>query len=281
MTELLARHLSTQDHIARIRRHVVDMVCGPEGGHLGGSLSCTDILGTLYFDVMNIDPQHPDRPDRDMLFLSKGHAAVALYATLAERGYFDVEELGTFGTSSGRLMGHPVRAVPGVELPTGSLGHGLGLGLGVALADRLHGTQRRVFVVLGDGEMQEGSVWESAAVAAAQNAERLTAIVDRNGLQLSDHTESVVGLEPLAERWRSFGWTVREVDGHDQNQLRESLTSAPVHRRPTVLIADTCKGYGVAMLSSRVGSHFVTPSAQQEQRIRASLEAFLQRGGPR
>jgi transketolase len=271
---------STAQHADNIRRAVVAMCSGPDGGHLGGSLSLVDILSCLYFDVLDIDPDDPTDPARDILLLSKGHGAIALYATLAERGYFPTTELGEYHHSGGRLMSHPVAAVPGVELPTGSLGHGLGLGLGFALAARVLGPPRRVFVVLGDGELQEGSCWEAAAVAAAHRTDQLTAVVDRNGLQLGGSTESIVTIEPLAERWRSFGWSVQEVDGHDQAALRSHLRAAPwTPGRPSVLIAHTDKGHGVPRLSGLTQSHYVVLSAAQQARVQSSLEAFLSKDG--
>jgi transketolase len=212
--EVLER--DTLDSIAaRIRSHVVDMCAGPEGGHLGGAFSCADVLTALYFSVLKVDPQQPNDPDRDRFLLSKGHAAVGLYATLAERGFFPLEELAGYARPGSRLMGHPVRAVPGVEMPTGSLGHGLALGCGFALATRYADRPARTFVLLGDGELQEGSVWEAAIVAASLRLDGLTAIVDANGLQLTGATESNPAMEPLADRWSRFGGQVRDEDGHD------------------------------------------------------------------
>lgn len=271
--------LSVAEHADAIRQHVVQMCFGPEGGHLGGSLSIVDVLAVLYFDVLRNFADQPDHPDRDILLLSKGHGAIALYAALAERGYFPVSELTTFGQAGGRLMGHPVRAVPGVELPTGSLGHGMALGAGFALAARLHDSARRCFVIVGDGELQEGSCWESAAVAAGQRLDRLVVIVDRNRLQLTGPTEGVVGLEPLAARWRSFGWDVRELDGHDQVGLAEALRSTPwTAGQPSVLIANTHKGYGVPKLSDQPHCHCVSLSERQQATVSSSLASFLSGG---
>ncbi|MER5596773.1 transketolase [Streptomyces sp. NPDC002265] len=257
---------------ARIRAHVVDMCAGPEGGHLGGAFSCADVLAALYFSVLNVDPLRPDDPDRDRFLLSKGHAAVGLYATLAERGFFPVGELAGYGRPGSRLMGHPVRAVPGVELPTGSLGHGLALGCGFALAARYAGRDARTFVLLGDGELQEGSVWEAAIAAASQRLDRLVAVVDRNGLQLTGPTDGIAPMEPLADRWRSFGWAVREVDGHDPDLLAEQLGAAPWEPgRPSVLIARTVKGHGLPFLAGRSASHYVTLSPRNHARAVRAL----------
>jgi transketolase len=271
---------STLVHADSIRRQVVEMCFGPEGGHLGGSLSIVDILAVLYFEVLANVADGPGHPERDLLLLSKGHGAIALYAALAERGYLPTEELQSFGRSGGRLMGHPVRALPGIELPTGSLGHGLGLGAGFAMAAQLRSSARRTFVIVGDGELQEGSCWESAAVAASQRLDRLVAIVDRNGLQLTGPTEQVVSMEPLADRWRSFGWEVREVDGHDHQALAAALHSAPwTAGRPSVLIAHTHKGHGVAKLADQPQSHCLgTLSDRQQRQIRTSLATFLAGG---
>ena len=259
---------------ARIREHIVTMCAGAEGGHLGGSLSLVEVLTALYFAVLNVDPADPRDPDRDVMLLSKGHGAVGLYAALAERGFFDPAELAGFGAWGSRLMAHPVRAVPGVELPTGSLGHGLGLGAGFALAARLDGRHRRTYVVIGDGELQEGSVWESAMGAAALNLDTLVAVVDRNGLQITGPTEDICPLEPLAARWRSFGWAVREAPGHDLPALVEHLGGAPWEPgRPSVLIADTTKGAGLPFIAGKVHSHYATLSARQLSRARAALEA--------
>jgi transketolase len=271
---------ATAERADAIRRRIVEMCCGPEGGHAGGALSLADILTCLYFDVLRVDPRTPRDPGRDILLLSKGHGAIALYATLAERGFFPVAELSSFALPDSRLMGHPVRAVPGVEMPTGSLGHGLPLGVGFALAARLQDRDSRTFVVLGDGELQEGSCWESAAVASAQRLDRLVAIVDRNGLQLGGTTEEVVPLEPLARRWDSFGWEVHQVDGHDHAALTKELRSAPWKAgRPSVLIARTSKGHGVPRLAGRVASHYASFTAAQRDRVLASMGAFL-RGRP-
>lgn len=252
----------------RVREHIVDMCAGPEGGHLGGSMSLVEILSLLYFEVLRIDPERPDAHGRDILVLSKGHGAICLYSVLAERGFFPVEELGSYARPGSRLMGHPVRSVPGVEMPTGSLGHGLALANGFALADR----ERRCFAVMGDGELQEGSVWEAAMASSSLGLDNLTAVVDRNRLQLTGATEDTIRLEPLADRWRSFGWSVREVDGHDFAALREALT-AREPGRPVVVLADTVKGHGLPALEGTVKSHYATLRDAQHRRALAVLRA--------
>jgi transketolase len=258
----------------RIREHIVDMCAGPEGGHLGGSLSLVEVLTALYFALMRVDPSAPDDPDRDILVLSKGHGAIGLYATLAERGFFPTSELATYARPGSRLMGHPIRAVPGVEMPTGSLGHGLALGAGFALAARCEHRARRSFVILGDGELQEGSVWEAAMVAASLGLERLVAVVDRNRLQLTGGTEDICRLEPLADRWRSFGWAVREVNGHDLEAVVRALGAVPWEPgKPSVLIARTIKGQGLTFVAGEPKSHYVTLSQRLHARARAALGA--------
>ncbi|GAA3850130.1 transketolase [Saccharothrix violaceirubra] len=256
---------------ARIREHVVDMCAGPEGGHVGGSMSLVEILATLYFRVMLVDPRFPASPDRDVLLLSKGHGGIALYATLAEAGFFPAERLAGYGTPGSPLMAHPNTAVPGVEMPTGSLGHGLALGIGYALAARLDESDRRTFVIMGDGELQEGSVWESASVAAAQRLDNLVAVVDRNGLQITGGTHEVNDLEPLADRWRAFGWRVFEVDGHDVDALTDALTTEPENGRPTVVLARTVKGKGLPMVENQIRSHYAKLGGRAHRLARAAL----------
>jgi len=255
----------------RVRERIVEMCATDTGGHLGGSMSLVEILLVLYFDVLRMNPDDPADPNRDMVLLSKGHGALCLYAVLAERGFFPASALAGYGQPGGPFMAHPNPALPGVEMPSGALGHGLPIGVGAALAARLTGSDRRVAVVLGDGELQEGSVWEAAMAASSHNLSSLTAVVDRNHLQITGDTESVLALEPLAERWRAFGWTVREVDGHDQDQLRAALTAAPEAGRPTVVIAHTTKGRGLPYVEGRVVSHFGRLGERERRRALAAV----------
>src|SRR3954452_12189175 len=232
----------------QVRRSVVTMVDRAGLGHIGGDLSVTDILVTLFGAVLDVDPTDPSRDDRDRFILSKGHCAGALYATLARCGFFSRDELTTFMAPLSALNGHPNRTkVPGVETNTGPLGHGFPVAVGHALAAQLQGSPRRTFVVLGDGELQEGSNWEAAMTAAHYGLSSLTAIVDRNGLQQGARTEETKQLEPLADKWRSFGFEVRETDGHDFEQLLAAIGTRGTDR-PVCVIANTTKGKGVSFM---------------------------------
>jgi transketolase len=267
-----------REHAQRVREAIVTLCASREGGHLGGSLSLVEILVVLYFAVLRGDQADRAAPGRDVLLLSKGHGALALYAVLAERGVLDAAELSRYAAPGSVLMGHPVRAVPGVEMATGSLGHGLALGAGFALAARHDGTPRRCFVVLGDGELQEGSVWEAAMVASSLGLDNLVAVVDRNGLQLTGRTEDTIALEPLADRWRSFGWSVADADGHDLASLRAAFGAVPLAAgRPTVIIARTVKGRGLPFIEGRAESHYARLTDRQRQRALNVLRARAQR----
>lgn len=253
---------------AEIRGSVLRMIGQAGLGHVGGDLSVTDILATLFFGVLDLDPANPTRPDRDRFILSKGHCAAALYSTLALRGFIPADLLDSFMKPLSVLNGHPNRRkVPGVEANTGPLGHGLPIGVGSAIAARLSGSEWRTFVVLGDGELQEGSNWEAAMSAGHRGLDNLTAIVDRNRLQQGARTEDTNRLEPLADKWRAFGWEVVELDGHDHAALWDAFTAAPAGR-PRCVIARTIKGKGVSFMEDRVEWHHKVPSpAQIEQAL--------------
>ena len=246
-------------------------------GHVGGEFSALDILTTLYFGVLRIDPARPDDPERDRFILSKGHAAAALYVTLASAGFFDPAQLDTFLAPLSRLNGHPDRRkVPGVETNTGPLGHGLPVAIGVALAARLDGSPRRTFVLCGDGELQEGSMWEAAMAAGHDGLDGLTLIVDRNRLQQGDATETTMRLDPLADRFRAFGWAVHETDGHDHAALLRELTAVPFEAgRPSCLIAHTHKGHPISFMSDGVAWHHRIPNDSEYALARQELEAHL------
>ncbi len=252
---------------SRIRRDVVRMVYGAQSGHIGGSLSATDIMAVLYTQIMRHDPQRPDWPDRDRFVMSKGHCTPVQYALLAELGYLPVEELDTFRKRGTRLQGHSVLGKPaGVENSAGALGMGLSFGLGIALGARLR-EQREVsvYVLMGDGEQNEGQVWEAAMAAAYHGADNLVAIIDRNRIQNDDFTINQMGTEPLAEKYRAFGWEVREgLDGHDFAQIEDGLRWARDHRgQPACVIFDTVKGKGVSFMENNPGFHGAAPNAEQ------------------
>lgn len=246
----------------KIRKHIIEMLYRAKSGHPGGSLSAVDAIVALYFYYMRHNPKKPDDPDRDRFILSKGHAAPTLYAVLAECGYFDVEELKRLREINCRLQGHPVSTyVPGVEASTGSLGHGLSFANGVALAGKLDGRDYNVYVMLGDGETDEGQVWEGVAVAAHYKLDNLIALLDRNFLQIDGHTEDVLRLESVRDRWMSFGWHVIEIDGHDMRQIIEALHKADKQKnKPSIIILNTVKGKGVSFMENNVDFHGVPPN---------------------
>jgi transketolase len=241
----------------KIRRHIIDMTCSAKSGHPGGSLSAVETVVTLYFDVMRHDPANPGWQDRDRFILSKGHAAPVLYAAMAEAGYTPVSELNTLRKLGSIYQGHPDRRfIPALEASTGSLGLGLSLGLGMALAARLDRSPTRVFVMLGDGEIQEGQVWEAAMFAAFHKVDNIVAIVDYNRIQLDGFVKDIMELEPLVEKWRAFGWHVIELDGHDIPALQSAFAEAAATTgKPTVLIAHTVKGKGVSFMENNPKFH--------------------------
>jgi len=249
----------------KLRRHIVTMIGRAGSGHPGGSLSAVEIVSSLYFRVLRHNPRDPQWPERDRFILSKGHAAPVLYATLAECSYFPVEELSTLRRLDSRLQGHTDRALtPGVEMTAGSLGQGLSFAVGVALAGRLNSQSYRVYALLGDGECDEGQVWEAAMAAANFRLDSLVAIVDRNGMQIDGWTCDVMELEPFGSKWSSFGWHVIEVDGHDFAQLDDAVGQAKrVTGQPTVIIARTTKGKGVSFMENNLDFHGKAPTPEQ------------------
>lgn len=263
------------EQVARtIRRHIIQMTAAAASGHPGGALSAADIVAALYFRVMRgLDPAWPENPDRDRFILSKGHACPVLYAALAEKGFIGRDELLTFRKLHSRLQGHPdMRKVPGVEMSTGSLGQGLSAGVGMALAAKMDNRDYRVYVMLGDGECQEGQVWEAAMAGAHYKLDNLVAIVDRNGLQIDGPTEVVMALEPLPAKWRAFGWHVIEIDGHSFPEILSAFEEAEtIKGRPTAIIARTIKGKGVSFMENAVEWHGTAPSAEQRDRALAEL----------
>ena len=252
-----------------VRRDVLTTIAGAGLGHVGGDLSVTDILVTAYWHALRVDPTDPERPGRDRFVLSKGHCATALYSTLASAGYFPRAELATFAQPLSPLNGHPNRVkVPGVETNTGPLGHGFPVAVGCALGARIGHEDFRTIVVMGDGEMQEGSNWEAAMTAAHYELHTLTAVVDRNRLQQGARTEDTKTLEPLHDKWTSFGWETRRIDGHDHLALVEAMGPSTTGK-PVAIVADTIKGKGVSFMEDRVEWHHKVPTPEQ---VRTALE---------
>ena len=258
----------------RLRRHIITMIGKAGSGHPGGSLSSVEIATTLYWKILRHKPADPQWADRDRFILSKGHAAPLLYAVLAECGYFPVEELTTLRQMDSRLQGHTDRtATPGVEMSSGSLGQGLSFAIGTALAGRLNAQKLRVYVLLGDGECNEGQVWEGAMAAAHFKLDNLVAMVDNNGLQIGGWNCDVMNLEPLNKKWEAFGWHVIEVDGHDFAQLLNAFEQARlVKGQPTVVIAHTVKGKGVSFMENNADFHGKAPNAAEVEIALKELE---------
>lgn len=255
------------------RRMILQMIRHAQAGHIGGSLSCIDILNVLYNSVLNVSPQTFASLDRDRFIQSKGHSVEALYAVLADRGFFDPEDLDNLGRYGSAFIGHPTRKVRGVEHNTGGLGHGLPVAVGLAIAGKMDRRAYRVFTLLGDGELAEGSVWEAAMAAAHYKLDNLTVIIDRNGLQISGKTEDVLGLEPLEDKFRAFGFAVRSVNGHDLAGLSEVFQQVPFQPgKPNLIIACTVKGKGVSFIENAVEWHHHVPSDQEYLAAMAELD---------
>lgn len=262
----------------KIRRDVVEMIgCEGQTGHLGGSFSSADLVAALYGAKMRFDPRNPDWEERDRFIYSKGHAAIAQYAAMAEAGYFPREELKTVKCLGSRLQGHPDRLkLPGVEAGTGSLGQGLSVAVGMALGMRLDGRQGRVYCVIGDGEMNEGQIWEAAMAASNFGLDHLVAILDLNGQQATGRCEDRFRLGGVREKWEAFGWETTEIDGHDMAQIFQALDSVRTcAAKPHIIIAHTMKGYGVSFAQDRLGFHNCSLTPQQYQQALSELDAHL------
>ncbi len=254
------------------RMDLVQMIYDAKTGHTGGALSSLDILVTLYYEMMNVDPKNPKWDDRDRFVLSKGHSVEGYYAILADLGFFPKEELKTFSRYKSRLIGHPTVKVPGIEMNSGALGHGLSTAVGMALAGKMDGKAYKVYVLMGDGEQAEGSVWEAAMAAGHYQLDNLIAIVDRNRLQISGSTENVMHLEPFADKWKAFGWEVREVAGNDIASLVELFRKLPVvSGKPHMVIANTTKGKGISFMENVPKWHHGVPSDEQMQQALKEL----------
>ena len=260
-----------------IRRNALEMTHISRGSHIGSVFSVAEIIAVLYTGVLNVDPRDPKKPDRDRLILSKGHAGSAVYAALAETGFFPVEQLKTHYANGSILSGHVShKGVPGVEVSTGSLGHGLGIGTGMALGAKMDGDEWRTWVVLGDGECDEGSVWEATLQAAQFGLDRLCAIVDYNHMQSLFTVEKTLRLEPFEDKWKDFGWNARSVDGHDVRALQEACAWAKDQAgsgKPSVILAHTVKGKGVSFMENNILWHYRTPQGEEYEAALKELEA--------
>ncbi len=257
-----------------LRQDVVNMIMSGKGGHIGGDMSIMETLVTLYFNEMNISPENQHDPSRDKFVMSKGHCVEALYAVLAAKGFFPIEEvIEKFSKFGSPFIGHPNNKLPGIEMNSGSLGHGLPVAVGMAIAEKMNKSSARVYVVMGDGELAEGSVWEGAMSATHYNLDNLCAIVDRNRLQISGSTEDVMHQDSIEKRFESFGWNVLSVNGNDVDALKEAFeTAKTVKGRPTLVVANTTKGLGSAVMENKASWHHHVPSAEEYEQIMKDLK---------
>lgn len=260
-----------------VRMGIIEGTFNAKSGHPGGSLSIAEILTYLYFKEMNIDPKNPDMHERDRFVLSKGHAAPALYSVMAQRGYLPVEELKTLRKVDSRLQGHPsMRYLPGIDISSGSLGQGISAACGMALGGKLKNADFRVYTILGDGEIEEGQVWEAAMYAAAKKLDNLVAFVDNNNLQIDGTVEEVNSPYPIPEKFVAFGWNVIEIDGHSYDEIESALNSARACKgKPTAIIAKTVKGKGVSYMENQVNWHGAAPNAEQYETAMNELKEVL------
>lgn len=257
-----------------LRENVIDMIVEGKAGHIGGDMSVMEILTEIYFDQMNISPENMDDPDRDKFIMSKGHSVEAYYAVLAAKGFFDIKDvIATFSKFGSQFIGHPNNKLPGIEMNSGSLGHGLPVSVGMALAGKMDKKDYRVYTVMGDGEVAEGSVWEGAMAASHYKLDNLCAVVDRNRLQISGNTEDVMAHDDLCERWSYFGWNVINVaDGNDIDQLKAAFDAAKeVKGKPTMVIANTVKGKGSSIMENKANWHHKVPNAEELAQIKKDL----------
>ena len=257
-----------------LRENVIDMIVEGKAGHIGGDMSVMEILTEIYFDQMNISPENMDDPGRDKFIMSKGHSVEAYYAVLAAKGFFDIKDvIATFSKFGSQFIGHPNNKLPGIEMNSGSLGHGLPVSVGMALAGKMDKKDYRVYTVMGDGEVAEGSVWEGAMAASHYKLDNLCAVVDRNRLQISGNTEDVMAHDDLCERWSSFGWNVINVaDGNDIDQLKAAFDAAKeVKGKPTMVIANTVKGKGSSIMENKANWHHKVPNAEELAQIKKDL----------
>jgi len=272
--ETLNEELDIRDLAWKIRHHVLMMTNRAKSSHVGSNYSMADLMAVLYGKSLRVDPKNPEWPDRDRFILSKGHGCAALYAVLAERGFFPLEWLDTFYLNGARLAGHATHAgTPGIEISTGSLGHGLPVATGMALAAKRDGKSHRVFALLSDGECDEGSNWEPILFAPQHHLDNLVVIVDYNKIQSLGTTKEVMDLEPFADKWRAFGWAVREIDGHDFAEIETALAELPIQKnRPSCILAHTVKGKGVSFMEDTLLWHYRIPQSEEFEEALAELE---------
>ena len=265
---------SLEERAKVIRRHVIRMLAKAGSGHPGSSLSTVDLLVALFYNKLKHNPQQPAWPDRDRFVMSKGHGCPALYAVLAEKGYFGIDKLDTLRQFGSILQGHPcMKTTPGIEISGGSLGQGLSVGLGIALAAKLDKKDYRTYVMLGDGEIEEGQVWEAAMAASHYKADNLCAIIDQNGLQIDGFIHEIMSSYPIPDKWRGFGWHVIEINGHDYKAISSAYDEAEkIKGRPTVIVAKTIKGKGVSFMENQVDWHGKAPSKEEAERALAELK---------
>ena len=265
---------SLEERAKVIRRHVIRMLAKAGSGHPGSSLSTVDLLVALFYNKLKHNPQQPAWPDRDRFVMSKGHGCPALYAVLAEMGYFGIDKLDTLRQFGSILQGHPcMKTTPGIEISGGSLGQGLSVGLGIALAAKLDKKDYRTYVMLGDGEIEEGQVWEAAMAASHYKADNLCAIIDQNGLQIDGFIHEIMSSYPIPDKWRGFGWHVIEINGHDYNAILSAYDEAEkIKGKPTVIVAKTIKGKGVSFMENQVDWHGKAPSKEEAERALAELK---------
>jgi transketolase len=266
--------IELEERACELRIDSLDMIYRRKAGHPGGSLSAAEIMASLFFHKMRLDPERPDWPERDRFILSKGHASAILYAALARLGFFPLEDLAHWGELSCHLQGHPDRLkTPGVEMTSGILGHGVAIGTGLALAARMNNLNCRTYVLLGDGECQAGVVWEGAMAAAKYRLANLIAIVDYNGVQLDGPVHEIMPMEPLVEKWRAFNWAVLKINGHNVRQVLEALDTADeIHDRPIAIVAHTTKGKGVSFMENDASWHGIAPDDAQYAQAIAELK---------
>jgi transketolase len=274
VTETVINHLKLQSE--QIRKRLVEIVYSSKSGHIGGSLSSVEIETALYFHVMNIDPKNPKNEDRDRFILSKGHSVEALYSVLAAAGFIDDSLLETYGKFHSPLAGHPTKKIPGIELNSGALGHGLSVGVGLAIAAKMNQKSYRTYVLMGDGEQGEGSIYEAAMSASHYKLDNLVAIIDRNCLQISGKTEDVMALEPMRQRWEAFGWEVFDVDGNDIADVTNTFVNIAPNNKPKLMIAHTTKGCGISFMEKVAKWHHGVPNDEQYAEAIAEIEERIQ-----